>query len=223
MDQTVALVGTGRMGSALAAALFNKGFATTVWNRSAAKTAPLAQLGLRVAPSVLDAVVQAGVIVVNINDYHATQQLLSRAEIESALRGKMIVQLTTGTPDEAREVEAWARPLDIAYLDGAIMSNPIDIGKPTGTVVYSGSEELFRSIKPVLLAFGGNAMFVGKEIGCASALDMAALALATGAQFGFLQGYGLRDQTDRASDQRSVRSTARERNAGAAGKAEREK
>ena len=160
MDQTVALVGTGRMGSALAAALFNKGFATTVWNRTAAKTAPLARLGLRVAPSVLDAVVQADVIVVNINDYHATQQLLSRAEIESALRGKTIVQLTTGTPDEAREMEAWARPLDIAYLDGAIMSNRIDIGKPTGTVVYSGSEELFRSIKPVLLAFGGNAMFI---------------------------------------------------------------
>jgi 3-hydroxyisobutyrate dehydrogenase-like beta-hydroxyacid dehydrogenase len=146
MDQTVALVGTGRMGSALAAALFKKGFATTVWNRSAAKTAPLAQLGLRVAPSVLDAVVQADVIVVNIHDYHATQRLLSRAEIESAIRGKTIVQLTTGTPDEAREMEAWARPLDIAYLDGAIMSNRIDIGKPTGTVVYSGSEELFRSI-----------------------------------------------------------------------------
>jgi 3-hydroxyisobutyrate dehydrogenase-like beta-hydroxyacid dehydrogenase len=189
MDQTVTLIGTGRMGSALAAALFNKGFATTVWNRTAAKTAPLAQLGLRVAPSVLDAVVQAGVIVVNINDYHATQQLLSRAEIESALRGKTIVQLTTGTPDEAREMEAWARPLDIAYLDGAIMSNPIDIGKPTGTVVYSGSEELFRRVKPVLLAFGGNAMFAGKEIGHASALDMAVLAFATGAQFGFLQGY----------------------------------
>jgi 3-hydroxyisobutyrate dehydrogenase-like beta-hydroxyacid dehydrogenase len=88
MDQTVALVGTGRMGSALAAALFNKGFATTVWNRTAAKTAPLARLGLRVAPSVLDAVVQADVIVVNINDYHATQQLLSRAEIESASEEK---------------------------------------------------------------------------------------------------------------------------------------
>jgi len=44
-------------------------------------------------------------------------------------------------------------------------------------------------VKPVLLAFGDNAMFVGKEIGHASALDMAALAFAAGAQLGFLQGY----------------------------------
>jgi 3-hydroxyisobutyrate dehydrogenase-like beta-hydroxyacid dehydrogenase len=189
MNQTVTLIGTGRMGSALAAALFNKGFATTVWNRTAAKTAPLARLGLRVAPSVLDAVVQADVVIVNINNYDATLQLLSHAEIEPALRGKTVVQLTTGTPDEAREMESWARPQGIEYLDGAIMSNPIDIGKPRGTVVYSGSEELFDRVKPVLLAFGDNAMFVGKEIGHASALDMAALAFATGAQLGFLQGY----------------------------------
>ena len=32
-------------------------------------------------------------------------------------------------------------------------------------------------------------MFVGKEIGHASALDMAALAFAAGARLGFLQGY----------------------------------
>jgi len=43
-------------------------------------------------------------------------------------------------------------------------------------------------VKPVLLAFGDNAMFVGKEIGHASALDVAALAFTLGAQFGFLQG-----------------------------------
>jgi 3-hydroxyisobutyrate dehydrogenase-like beta-hydroxyacid dehydrogenase len=114
---------------------------------------------------------------------------LQRPEIESALPTKILVQLTTGTPDEAREMESWARQHGIQYLDGAIMSFPIDIGKPKGTVVYSGSEELFNRVKPVLLAFGDNAMLVGKAIGHASALDMAALAFAAGAQLGFLQGY----------------------------------
>lgn len=185
----VTLIGTGRMGSALAAALFNKGFATTVWNRTAAKTALLADLGLQVASNVPDAVVQADVVIVNINNYDTSLQLLSHPAVEAELRGKTIVQLTTGTPDEAREMESWARARGIEYLDGAIMSNPIDIGKPKGTVVYSGSEELFNRVKPVLLAFGDNAMFVGQEIGRASALDMAALAFATGAQLGFLQGY----------------------------------
>lgn len=189
MNQKVTVMGTGRMGSALAAALFNKGFATTVWNRTASKTESLARLGLRVEPSVLDAVAQADAVIVNVNNYNTTLQLLRHPEIESALRGKTIVQLTTGTPDDAREMESWARPHGIEYLDGAIMGFPIDMGKPQGTVVYSGSEELFNRVKPVLLAFGDNAVFVGKEIGHASALDMAALAFAAGAQLGFLQGY----------------------------------
>ncbi|HEX8816689.1 MAG TPA: NAD(P)-binding domain-containing protein [Terriglobales bacterium] len=187
--KNVTVIGTGRMGSALATALFNKGFAATVWNRTAAKAEPLARLGLRVAPSVTEAVKGADVVVVNILNYDSTKQLLRQPEIEAALRGKVVVQLTTGTPDEAREMDAWAQSHGIEYLDGALMSWPVDIGKPQGTVLYSGSEELFNRVKPVLLAFGDNAMFVGTQIGHASALDMAALAFATGAMLGFLQGY----------------------------------
>jgi len=189
MNQKVAVVGTGRMGSALATALFNKGFATRVWNRTAAKAEPLAKLGLHVAPSILGAIKQADVVVVNINGYASTKELLRNNETESVLRGKVLVQLSSGTPDEARELEAWAKPLGIEYLDGAIMRYPVGIGKPEGTVLYSGSEELFNRVKPVLLAFGNNAMFVGSEIGHASALDVAALIWAMGAMLGFLQGY----------------------------------
>jgi 3-hydroxyisobutyrate dehydrogenase-like beta-hydroxyacid dehydrogenase len=190
MNQRVALIGTGRMGSALATALFNKGLATTVWNRTASKTEPLSRLGLRVAQSVLEAINEADVIIVNINNYDSTKQLLRRPEIESALRGKILVQLTTGTPDEAREMESWAQPRGIRYLDGAIMSYPMGIGKPETTILYSGSEELFSRVKPVLLAFGDNAMLVGNEIGQASALDIAVVcAYLVNTMFGFLYGY----------------------------------
>jgi len=123
MNQKVTVIGTGRMGSALAAALFKKGFATTVWNRTASKTEPLARLGLRVVPTILEAVDQAEVIIVNITNYNSTTQLLRQSEIESALRGKILIQLTTGTPDEAREMESWARQCGISYLDGAMSAS----------------------------------------------------------------------------------------------------
>jgi len=190
MHQKVTVIGAGRMGSALAAALFNKGLATTVWNRTASRTEPLARLGLRVAQSVLEAVNAADVIIVNILNYNATRQLLWHPEFESVLRGKILVQLTTGTPDEARELESWAQPRGIRYLDGAIQSYPMDIGNPETTVLYSGSEELFNHVKPVLIAFGDNAMLVGNEIGQASALDIAVVcAFLVNAMFGFLYGY----------------------------------
>jgi 3-hydroxyisobutyrate dehydrogenase-like beta-hydroxyacid dehydrogenase len=188
MNQRVAVIGTGRMGSALATALFQKGFATTVWNRTAEKTEALSRLGMQVAQSLLDAVKQSDIVIVNINSYTSTKDLLWEPAIESTLRGKILVQLSSGTPDEAREVEAWARPHGIEYLDGAIVNYPTDIGKPQGTVLYSGSEDLFARVKPVLLAFGDNAMFVGKEIGHAAATDVAVLTFVTATMVGFLQG-----------------------------------
>jgi 3-hydroxyisobutyrate dehydrogenase-like beta-hydroxyacid dehydrogenase len=104
MNQKIAVIGTGRMGSALASAVFNKGFTTTVWNRTAAKATPLAQLGLHVAANLLEAIGEADVVVVNISGYDSTKQLLRYPGIQSGLRGKILVQLTTGTPDEAREM-----------------------------------------------------------------------------------------------------------------------
>jgi len=178
MNQKVAVIGTGRMGSALAAALLNKGFATTVWNRTAAKTDATVPVGSARGEGYSRGRGASG-----------CGDLLRRPEIEPALRGKILVQLSSGTPDEARQMQSWAGPLGIEYLDGAIMSYPVGIGKPEGTVLYSGSEELFKRVKPVLLAFGDNATFAGDEIGHASALDVAALIWAMSAMMGFLEGY----------------------------------
>jgi 3-hydroxyisobutyrate dehydrogenase-like beta-hydroxyacid dehydrogenase len=79
MSQKVTVIGTGRMGSALAAALYKKGFDTTVWNRTSTKTESLDRLGLRVAPSVLEAVGNAEIVIVNINNYESTNLLSSCA------------------------------------------------------------------------------------------------------------------------------------------------
>jgi 3-hydroxyisobutyrate dehydrogenase-like beta-hydroxyacid dehydrogenase len=69
MNQKVIVIGAGRMGSALAAALYKRGFDTTVWNRTSAKTESLSRFGLRVAPRVLEAVGNAEIVIVNINNY----------------------------------------------------------------------------------------------------------------------------------------------------------
>src|SRR5262245_55155592 len=116
MNHKVSVIGTGRMGSALATALHNKGFSTTVWNRSSSKTEALARLGLSVAPSLAAAALESDVTVVNVSDYSATQQLLQVPGVVAALAGKVMVQLSSGIPQEARHMESWARQHDISYL-----------------------------------------------------------------------------------------------------------
>jgi 3-hydroxyisobutyrate dehydrogenase-like beta-hydroxyacid dehydrogenase len=189
MNHKVSVIGTGRMGSALATALHNKGFSTMVWNRTPSKTEALARLGLRVAPNLESAALASDMIIVNVADYDATQQMLQVPGVAAALAGKILVQLSSGIPQEARNMESWARQRDISYLDGAIMSYPSGIGAPECTIFYSGSEEVFNRVKPVLMVLGGNTLFVGTEIGHASALDLSGLTFVLGAMFGFVQGY----------------------------------
>ena len=176
------------MGSALARAFLKQGYGTSIWNRTKSKCEPLAKLEAKIAPSVLDAVTPAEVIVVNLKDYVTGDLLLRSDDVTKALRGKLVVQLTSGSPRLARETANWARSHEIQYLDGAIMATPNLIGAPECTILYSGPAELFEKYRPVFLALGGNALHVGNEVGHASALDSALLIVMWGALFGAIHG-----------------------------------
>jgi len=186
MKPAISVLGTGRMGSALARALLQAGYRTTVWNRTRQKAEPLGAVGATVAASVLEAVDGAQIVVVNVSDYDATTGLLRSDDVASALRGKLIVELTSGTPDGAREASRWAAGCGAGYLDGAILATPDFIGTNAGTILISGPRETFESIKDVFAALGGNVQLVGEEPGLANALDAAVLSLMWGALFGTL-------------------------------------
>jgi 3-hydroxyisobutyrate dehydrogenase len=52
---SVAVIGAGKMGSALAEVLLERGIPATAWNRTPARCEPLTSLGAKVAASVADA------------------------------------------------------------------------------------------------------------------------------------------------------------------------
>lgn len=187
MKPQVAILGTGRMGSALARAFIQQGHTTHVWNRTIRRSEPLAALGAQVAATVRAAVEAADVVVAIVHDYAASDRLLHPEEVARALRGKLLVQLASGSPRQAREAAAWARRHDIQYLDGAIMATPNFIGAPECTILYSGAQALFDATRPVLEALGGNSVHVGEDPGHASVLDSALLVSMWGEMFGVLQ------------------------------------
>lgn len=186
MKPAITVLGTGRMGSALVHALLKAGHRITVWNRTAEKTAPLAAAGAVVATSVREAVEAGDTIIVNVTDYAAAAALL-RDDVAPALRGKLLVELTSGTPQGAREAGEWAADQGATYLDGAIMATPDFIGTEHGTILVSGSRRAFDRSSDVFRALGGNVQHVGEDLGLANALDSALLAQMWGALFGTLQ------------------------------------
>ena len=184
----ITVLGTGRMGSALARAFLKQNYTTTVWNRTASKLAPLTALGARAAISVTDAVTAADIVIVNVNDYATADDILMSDAVSQALRGKLLVQLTSGSPRQARDTAAWASKHGIHYLDGAIMATPDLIGGPQSTILYAGDVASFEQHKEVLFSLGSNGVHVGTDAGLASALDSALLMVMWGALFGTLQG-----------------------------------
>lgn len=190
MKTRVGILGTGRMGSALARAFIKNGYPTTVWNRSPDKTQPLAALGASVAASVRDAVAASEIIVVNVSDYEASTALLRDPPAAEALRGKVIVELTSGTPRSAREAALWAEAQGAHTLDGAILATPDIIGSAAATIIVSGPQAAFEVHQEALKVLG-TVRHVGEDPGIAAALESVGLSQLWGGLFAALQTIAL--------------------------------
>lgn len=168
----VTMIGLGAMGSALALAFLRAGHALTVWNRSTPKMAPLVDSGASGAGSVADAVEASPVIVVCIDDYAATRALFDAEGVLPRLDGRTLVQLSTGTPQEARDADTWLRQTGVLYVDGAIMPYPEGIGRPDARILFAGAEPAWRNARPVLDCLGGDLRYLGSNVAAAAVLDM---------------------------------------------------
>jgi 3-hydroxyisobutyrate dehydrogenase-like beta-hydroxyacid dehydrogenase len=188
MKQAVSIVGSGRMGAALARAYLGEHHPTSVWNRTRARAEPLQRSGALVAERVEEVIEAATVVFACVLDYQAAAEWLHAHSVARALRGKLLVQLTSGSPREARAWAAWAESHGIGYLDAAIMATPNFIGQAGCTILYAGDQAIFERHRPLLEVLGGNAQYLGADAGRASAMDSALLAAMWGALFGAVQG-----------------------------------
>jgi 3-hydroxyisobutyrate dehydrogenase-like beta-hydroxyacid dehydrogenase len=182
------VIGLGQMGSTLAHLLLDSGYEVTVWNRTAAKADALVAKGAVFAPDALDAVRASAVVVVCVHDYAATHGILGGDAIAAAFEDRLLLQLSTGGVQEARDSDAWAREHGGAYLDGAIQAAPDHMGKDDTPILVSGAEATWRGHESLLRIFGGALSYLGDDPGAANAMDMATLSYIYGTTVGFLHG-----------------------------------
>ncbi|WSJ85351.1 NAD(P)-binding domain-containing protein [Streptomyces sp. NBC_01304] len=171
----VTVLGLGSMGQALAAAFLRAGHPTTVWNRSAGKGEQLIAQGAVRAATAAEAVRASELIVVCLVDYDASGAVL--APLAAEFEDRVLVNLTSDTPERAREAAAWAAEHEIAYLDGAIMVPTPVIGSPEALFFYAGPKAAYDKHEAALKALGGNATHLGDEHALAGVYDLALLDL----------------------------------------------
>ncbi len=170
--QRVSVLGLGAMGTALAQALLAAGHEVTVWNRTAARAEALAAEGATVAATAAQALTAAELVILCVLDDAAVREHVEPA-VES-LRGRVVVNLTTTSPEQARALGRWAEAERIAWIDGGIMAVPSMIGGPDAFVLYSGAAAAFAKYRTVLEVFG-RAEFVGADPGAAAMYDVSIL------------------------------------------------
>ncbi len=181
----VTVLGLGAMGGALVEALVKGGFATTVWNRSPGKADALVALGAESAVTVRDAVQGSRVVIVCLFDHASVHEVLDPSA--DALAGRILVNVTTTTPAQSRQMAAWAADVGAEYLDGGIMAVPHMIGQPEASILYSGSADAFELCRPLLETWG-SATYFGADAGLAPLYDLALLAGMYVMFAGFLHG-----------------------------------
>ncbi|HEX9851774.1 MAG TPA: NAD(P)-binding domain-containing protein [Woeseiaceae bacterium] len=183
---SVSVIGLGAMGSAIAQAFVKAGHPITVWNRNPARMQALAEQGIACASNVAECVEASPLVVICVSDYEASNSLLRTPAVEALVRGRTLVQFTTGKPQEARDAEQWAISHDGDYLDGAILAYPREVGR-AALIILSGKSEVYSGTRNLLAALTSDLRYLGSAIGASAGLDIAILFYYICAHLGLTQ------------------------------------
>lgn len=151
----IGFAGMGRMGAAMAGRLLQHGHEVTVWNRTTAKSQPLADAGARVAATPAALASSSELIMTILTDataidatYRGPQGLLSGAVI-----GKLFVEMSTVRPEVERDLAQSIHAKGAFLIDCPVGGTvgPARDGKLLGFV--GGEESHVARAKPVLDRF----------------------------------------------------------------------
>lgn len=159
----VGFIGLGIMGRGMAANLLRAGHELTVYNRTVERTAPLRDLGARVAGSPRAVAEAAEVIGLCVTDGAAVASVVAGPEgLLPALRsGQLVVDHSTISPAQTRALAAQVAERGAELLDAPVTGGDKGAAAGTLTVMVGGSADGFARLQPYLQAIGKVIVHVG--------------------------------------------------------------
>ncbi|MFE5287753.1 NAD(P)-dependent oxidoreductase [Nocardia sp. NPDC056611] len=139
--KSVTVIGLGPMGRAMVKAFLKAGVEVTVWNRSPEKADAMVELGAQRAGTVAEALDANEVTVLSLTHYAAMYDVLGPDA--DRLHGKVIANLSSDSPEQARRGAAWVREHGAEFLSGGVMSAGNNIEHPASYIFYSGPRAVF--------------------------------------------------------------------------------
>ena len=160
----VAFLGLGVMGHPMAGHLARAGHRTTVYNRTAAKSAAwAAEYGGCHAPTPREAARGADIVFACVgNDDDLRSVVLGPDGAFAGMKpGAVFVDHTTASAQVARELGAEAQRLGLKFIDAPVSGGNLGAINGALTVMCGGDAQAFETIKPVAMAFSKAVTLLG--------------------------------------------------------------
>jgi len=115
----IGIAGTGRMGAAIATRLLGLGHEIAVWNRTAAKTAPLAAAGAQVAATPEALAARAEAVITILTDAAAIDAAYRGPGglLAGDVKGKLFIEMSTVRPETPRALAEAVRAKGAALVE----------------------------------------------------------------------------------------------------------
>ncbi|MBO7417289.1 MAG: 2-hydroxy-3-oxopropionate reductase [Bacteroidaceae bacterium] len=173
-SKKIGFIGLGVMGKPMAKNLLKAGFSLTVFDIKAEPVAELVALGAEKESSPAKVAGKCDIIITMLpNSPHVIQVLTGKDGVLEGIRpGSIIIDMSSISPVVAKKMYAAAAGKDVEMLDA-----PVSGGEPkaidgTMSIMVGGKEQVFESVKDILLSMGGSAVLIG-DIGSGNTAKLA--------------------------------------------------
>ena len=186
----VGVVGTGRMGSAMATALARAGRTPVLWNRDPAKAGALAaSLGATVAGSAAGLAATSDVVLTMLADDEAVRAVYGGSDglVAAARPGTVLVDCSTVTPGVLAEFVRDAGARGVGLLDAPVSGSTSTAESGQLTLMVGGEADDLERARPALEPLA-KAIFHLGPLGTGSAMKLAVNTLIFGLNQALAEG-----------------------------------
>ncbi len=159
----IGFVGLGNMGHGMAASLLKKGHDLVAYDVRQERVDLLVSGGARPARSAAEVARAAEVVMMSLPSPSASWEVLAgeKGILAGGHEGLIVVELSTISPDQAREMAVRAAERGLTLLDAGVSGGVARAEQGRLTIMVGGSREAFDRVLPVLQAIGENIYYVG--------------------------------------------------------------
>jgi 3-hydroxyisobutyrate dehydrogenase-like beta-hydroxyacid dehydrogenase len=159
----IAVVGLGKMGSALAARLLEGGNTVAVWNRSRPAVDHLIARGACGQPDLASVWRDAAAVLTFLSDDRAVHEVCLGPDglLNTAPPEALLIEMSTISPEASALVAAEAARRGVGYLRSPVSGNPEVLASGNLTLIVSGESTALARARPILELIGPNILYVG--------------------------------------------------------------